>query len=27
LGIDYPYHVFENKEELLKEIIKWIILT
>lgn len=22
LGIDYPYHVFENKEELLKEIIK-----
>jgi hypothetical protein len=20
LGIDYPYHVFENKEELLKEI-------
>lgn len=22
LGIDYPYDVFENKEELLKEIIK-----
>jgi hypothetical protein len=27
LGIEYPYFVFENKEELLKEIIKWIILT
>ena len=22
LGIEYPYFVFENKEELLKEIIK-----
>ena len=22
LGIEYPYQVFENKEELLKEIVK-----
>ena len=27
LGIEYPYKVFENKEELLKEIIdsKWYL--